>query len=750
MEVQATPNDYYSKIVTPNILFWIATKLLIFEIIASFIMTIFYTKITDAPISFIKEWWYYIPLIIALIICYKKNIKNVILPIAVLFIVVRRVLLFVKVIQLGNISNALTLSLPQLLAWILVFVITLIFSLNIADGAKKYLKTLFFLPFIIFVVAIVMYMKNVGIDLFKIAVNPLDIKGFIWLVLNVLCFVSEALVILMICGCVTETKNHFAIIATILLGVLLLALTIIYSLFIGKNGIKIANTEKVILNNNENKEEKNNEGFFGRGNKDNKDEKTQTGNLGTVFFGVDEDGNLLEWIVLEKKGDKSFLITKNVLVLDVYYSSNADGKEITWEESDARKYFNGEFLEKTFTNDEQNSILITDVKTKDNEKYNTNGGNDTKDKVFLLSIEEVKKYFKKDDMAAKNKKGEYQDWTLRTPGADAERITKVTPDWKKQNADGTYDNSSVDFDGWSFTSNANEYRPALWAILNGNTTNKVNDKINDTQKKEKTKDEKTKEEEETVEKDNKENDSDISLDNKKFFSGWDNDSYYKDGKKITNDWVEEDNKWYYLKSDSKYAKSEWVDINGDYYYFDSKGAMVSNQWVENKYYVGSDGKMLKNTTTPDGFLVGADGSYVSQNTTTNASANVFISNDTTNVGSVANNTSATNGSADTKVAGKFDAGLVSYYHTVNDGKSKEYSEAKFDSDGKLWMYRDIGDNQYGIMIYDSFDKKTYYFFDDDNESYAKDGKIISMAEAERIYTKWDGFSDYYEAYMDNE
>ena len=205
-----------------------------------------------------------------------------------------------------------------------------------------------------------------------------------------------------------------------------------------------------------------------------------------------------------------------------------------------------------------------------------------------------------------------------------------------------------------------------------------------------------------------------------------------------------------MKSDSKYAKSEWVDINGDYYYFDSKGAMVSNQWVENKYYVGSDGKMLKNTTTPDGFLVGADGSYVSQNTTTNASANVFISNDTTNVGSVANNTSATNGSADTKVAGKFDAGLVSYYHTVNDGKSKEYSEAKFDSDGKLWMYRDIGDNQYGIMIYDSFDKKTYYFFDDDNESYAKDGKTISMAEAERIYTKWDGFSDYYEAYMDNE
>ena len=49
------------------------------------------------------------------------------------------------------------------------------------------------------------------------------------------------------------------------------------------------------------KEEKSSGGFLNFGNKD---EKSQTGNLGTVTFGVDNDGDPIEWIVLEKKCDK--------------------------------------------------------------------------------------------------------------------------------------------------------------------------------------------------------------------------------------------------------------------------------------------------------------------------------------------------------------------------------------------------------------------------------------------------------------
>lgn len=238
------------------------------------------------------------------------------------------------------------------------------------------------------------------------------------------------------------------------------------------------------------------------------------------------------------------------------------------------------------------------------------------------------------------------------------------------------------------------------------------------------------------------------------FTGFDGDYYYVDGEKVINDWIEKDDDWYFAKSDGQIAKAEWVPVGLDYFYFKENGKMARNEWVEEKYYVGNDGKMLSNSFTPDGYYVGLDGSYVSfnfGNTTNNV-------DNSTNNNKISNNTSKENVSKtnddnanDNSESGKkFDKRLLEYYHTVNDGKSKEYSEAKFDKDGKLWMYRDIGNNQYGIMIYDSFDKKTYYFFDDDNESYAKDGKTISMAEAERIYTKWDGFSDYYEAYMDGE
>ena len=82
---------------------------------------------------------------------------------------------------------------------------------------------------------------------------------------------------------------------------------------------------------------------------------------------------------------------------------------------DLRKYLNTEFLD-TFTKEEQRSIVATNIENADNSDWDTKSGKNTKDKIFLLSINEAKTYFKNrlDRTAKHNGKPEW--WWLRTPG----------------------------------------------------------------------------------------------------------------------------------------------------------------------------------------------------------------------------------------------------------------------------------------------------------------------------------------------
>jgi len=65
---------------------------------------------------------------------------------------------------------------------------------------------------------------------------------------------------------------------------------------------------------------------------------------------------------------------------------------ITWEHSFARRWLNTDFL-KQFNHDEQSQIIETRVENNDNPYLMISGGNDTNDKVFLLSLDEVLMYF---------------------------------------------------------------------------------------------------------------------------------------------------------------------------------------------------------------------------------------------------------------------------------------------------------------------------------------------------------------------
>lgn len=95
------------------------------------------------------------------------------------------------------------------------------------------------------------------------------------------------------------------------------------------------------------------------------------------------------WRVLDVQGGRALLLTEKIPEKRPYHSSIT---AVTWEECALRKYLNGAFLQK-FSSQEQSRIVPTVNTNPDNSWYGTAGGRNTTDKVFLLSIEEVVKYF---------------------------------------------------------------------------------------------------------------------------------------------------------------------------------------------------------------------------------------------------------------------------------------------------------------------------------------------------------------------
>lgn len=129
--------------------------------------------------------------------------------------------------------------------------------------------------------------------------------------------------------------------------------------------------------------------------------KAQVGDM--VLFGSYEQDNdisngaeAIEWLVLDRQDEKLLLLSKDSLDCKKY---NEEGEKVTWETCTLRSWLNGEFYNTAFSQTEQTRIATTTVKNGDNPKTGTEGGNDTEDKVFLLSIEEVLLYFDPDPNA---------------------------------------------------------------------------------------------------------------------------------------------------------------------------------------------------------------------------------------------------------------------------------------------------------------------------------------------------------------
>ena len=103
----------------------------------------------------------------------------------------------------------------------------------------------------------------------------------------------------------------------------------------------------------------------------------------TVEFGD------LQWVVLDVEEERILLLAKNIIDIRSY---NFDCVVSTWEDCAIRKYLNNDFL-KHFTKEDAKRISKTTLINSDNLWYETRGGNDTTDRIFLLSIDESDKYF---------------------------------------------------------------------------------------------------------------------------------------------------------------------------------------------------------------------------------------------------------------------------------------------------------------------------------------------------------------------
>ena len=177
-------------------------------------------------------------------------------------------------------------------------------------------------------------------------------------------------------------------------------------------------------------------------------------NFGSYMQNTSEKTDI-EWIVLEKNKGKALIISRYALDDKPY---NEKREDVTWETCSLRSWLNDDFIEESFTIEEKNYICNSTVKADKITIFDTNPGNDTQDKVFLLNFSEVYKYFTKDSdrMCSATEyakdEGGYCIWWIRSPGdgQDSAAYVRTSGDVAKYGI-------SVD--------NGRAVRPALWINL---------------------------------------------------------------------------------------------------------------------------------------------------------------------------------------------------------------------------------------------------------------------------------------------
>lgn len=185
-----------------------------------------------------------------------------------------------------------------------------------------------------------------------------------------------------------------------------------------------------------------------------------------VTFGAyEQDNNTangkeeIKWRVLAKQDGKILMISEYALDCKQY---NTRHESVTWETCTLRTWLNKDFFNAAFSAAEQSMIPTVTVSADENPSYSTSQGNNTRDKVFLLSIVEADKHSaggcKPTEYAVAN--GAYSDsvngncwWWLRSLGDDQNFAACVS------------ELGVVSESGYLFYSACFAVRPAIWVSL---------------------------------------------------------------------------------------------------------------------------------------------------------------------------------------------------------------------------------------------------------------------------------------------
>ena len=136
-------------------------------------------------------------------------------------------------------------------------------------------------------------------------------------------------------------------------------------------------------------------------------------------------GEPLEWIVLDAQPDKALLITKDCLSRRAY---NKKQTPTSWYKCSLRREWLNEILDQVFDETERDRVLLCNNKNPANPTYGTLGGVYTNDKLFLLSIDEVKQYFPYDIARISRVNRTESWWWLRSMGYDTNYAAYVRSD----------------------------------------------------------------------------------------------------------------------------------------------------------------------------------------------------------------------------------------------------------------------------------------------------------------------------------
>ena len=175
----------------------------------------------------------------------------------------------------------------------------------------------------------------------------------------------------------------------------------------------------------------------------------------------------IKWQVLDVLNGFALLITDYIIKTMPY---NYSWSPTNWKESNIRLWLNNDFYDIAFNDDEKKNIQYVTTENTGNYAYNINTQYQTKDNVFLLSIEEARKYYKTSEaymslgtqyavreglwISRYSSSVGFSVWWLRSPGRTLSSAAIV------------HAAGGIGFGGDGVATRGNGVRPCIWVKIN--------------------------------------------------------------------------------------------------------------------------------------------------------------------------------------------------------------------------------------------------------------------------------------------